>query len=170
MSNKPLSTPSLLTMYAPLGDYLNQLLRKITSKGSFAAHKIRLLAALEPQWDSFATARTQINEKHCDKEPVDPADESQGTKPRIYIDDAGNSIVKFSSTEQREAHSAEFILLLEGVKVSIDLKANPILNAALIATLAKLEGDDCPEIEPQFQGTFFQLLNEITAALATESK
>jgi hypothetical protein len=166
MTYAALSKSNTLTLAGPQGEFLLEILGKIVSKGAFAAHKIRLVAALESQVSSYVKARQTLVDTYCDQEQVDPEDASKGTRPRVYVNEGGVNHVKFTSTEQQQSMERELTTLISEAPIAIDLGSNPAIKHALTATLAKIEGDDCPEIAGHQQGLFYQTLVEVTAALA----
>ncbi len=158
------SVANTLTLHTPQAECLAQFLDKVPTKGSFVGHKLRLMATLAPQIDTFNKAKQQILDTHADQEPIDAADPTKGTKARVYIVEEGKQILKFTSPEQQEALGTEMNKLLHEVQVIVDLKANPTILAALVATDKIIASDDCPLIENG--PLFYEVLCELAAALA----
>ncbi len=193
------SKPGTLALLQSQTQFLISLLALIPSKGTFAIHKARALAAASPQLGDWNTAREALLKEHAITELVNSETPEGERRFIVYTQDEVDDIrakalkaaedaaklgfpapapvmvpafgdAKFASDESRKNFAAAFEALNKELLITWDVSASANLHAAVSAVLTTLSGQLCPEIPDAELIMFERLLEEIETALKPQPK
>jgi hypothetical protein len=138
------------------GDLL-KLIDLIPNKGIWASQKIRLVTAIGPLYESFTKAHNEILNELCDKD----ADGKPVTK------DVGNGMIEmsFKAPGSLDALNAANKKLVIELPISVDVKTNAPIKAALVTLRNIFTGEQCPEIPADKFSSFASIIGALDIAL-----
>jgi hypothetical protein len=193
------SKPGTLALLQTQAEYLLKLLVQIPSKGTFAIHKARVLAATGPQLTDWNSAKEALLMEHAVTVAVNSETPDAGRRLVVYTKDEVDTLraealkaasdaakldlpappavvlplvdqAKFVSDEAHRAFNEAYVKFNKELLITWDVGSVANLHAGITAVLKTLSGEQCPTIEDADIFMFERLIEEIEVALAPAAK